>query len=175
MLGRVALVLLGTAGAAAACGGSDFQAHDAGVAGSGATAGAPDSTTGGTPDQVGGGNAGAPVVEGGAPGEAGAGGVAPLPPSIQIVQVSRTSVLGNVEPTLTLSKLPQAGNSLIVGITCFSDIDNCLIPAEGGVTDNQNNTYLLVKEGASIVSSDTHGSRPYLFIAENIPAPSGML
>ena len=89
-----------------------------------------------------------------------------------IVQTSRTSVVSNADPSLTLTTPPQAGNALIVGISCFSEVDNCLIP-DGGVADNQGNTYALVVEGASIVSSDTHGTRPYLFIAESIAAPTG--
>jgi hypothetical protein len=93
---------------------------------------------------------------------------------IEIVQASRVSLADVVDPTLTMSALPKAGNALIVGITCFSEVENCVIP-EGGVSDNQGNTYELVVEGDSIVSSGTHGSRPYLFIAENIGAPAGML
>lgn len=95
-------------------------------------------------------------------------------PGIEIVQASRVSLVDTVDPTLTMSALPKAGNALIVGVTCFSEVENCVIP-EGGVTDNQGNTYELVVEGDSIVSSSTHGSRPYLFIAENIGAPAGLL
>jgi hypothetical protein len=90
------------------------------------------------------------------------------------VQSSRTSIVDVIDPTLTLSAIPEAGNALIVGITCFTEVENCVIP-EGGVTDNQGNTYELVVEGDSIVSSSTHGSRPYIFIAENIAEPMGMV
>lgn len=121
---------------------------------------------GGSPEQ-----GGAPS-DGGAADAGGAGGTPPTAVPIVVVQASRTSIVSNADPSLTLSKAPLAGNALIVGISCFSDLDNCVIP-DGGVTDNQGNTYALVVEGASIVSSDTHGSRPYLFIAENIPAPTG--
>jgi hypothetical protein len=171
-----ALAALGSA-IAFACGGTAFEGtrsedvggaagHDSG------TGGEPDtgSSAGGAPPS----DAGSPAVSAGTPsdgGEAsgggGSGGAPPTPPSIAIVQKTRTGILGNADPTLTLTQPPAAGNALIVGVTCFSDLDNCVIP-EGGVTDNQGNQYRLVVEGASIVSSDTHGTRPYLFIAESV-------
>lgn len=96
------------------------------------------------------------------------------PASVFIVSASRTSTVANTDPSLTLSAVPSAGNALIVGITCFTEVDNCVIE-EAGVFDNQGNHYRLVVEGSSIVSSDTHGSRGYLFIAENISEPMGDL
>ena len=176
MLGR-GLLLVGVACAmAAACGGEDFaggEGGDAGEAHAGqrpAAAGSGASSSAGSATE-----AGAPA-QGGAPAEGGApsAGAPSQPPSIEIVQTSRTSIVANMDPSLTLMTAPSAGNALIVGITCFSDIENCYIP-EGGVSDNQGNAYALVIEGASIVSSDTHGSRGYLFIAENIAEPSGAL
>jgi len=131
---------------------------------------------GGEPGSAGPESSGGTSGQGGAAtdgGAAGAAGTASAPP-IAIVQTSRTGIIGNVDPTITLTAMPSAGNALIVGISCFSEVDNCLIP-DGGVTDNQGNSYALVVEGASIVSSDTHGSRGYLFIAENVAAPTGPL
>jgi hypothetical protein len=92
---------------------------------------------------------------------------------IVIVQATPTVLDGFSDvPEITLTTPPTAGNAVIVAMTCFSDIDYCTIP-EGGVTDNQGNTYTRVKEGESIVSTITHGARGYIFIAENIGAPSG--
>jgi hypothetical protein len=51
-------------------------------------------------------------------------------------------------------------------------VDNCTVPP-GGVSDNQANTYVRAFEGESVTSSVTHGARGYIFIAENISAPSG--
>jgi hypothetical protein len=87
---------------------------------------------------------------------------------IAIVRATQTKI-SPVEnaPTLTWSTVPAAGNAIIVGITCFSDIDNCTIPP-GGVTDNHGNVYQLAVEGSSIISQPTHGARGYIFIAENI-------
>lgn len=93
-------------------------------------------------------------------------------PRISIVQATSTQIVGNVDPTLSLQTPPAVGNAVIVGITCFSDIDNCTIPPTG-VTDNQNNTWLRVIEGNSIISSNTHGSRGYIFVAESIGPTSG--
>lgn len=137
-----------------------------GAAGDAAIVAAGGSSDGGAPSE-----AGAPI-SGGTDGGGAAAAGAPSAPSIEIVQVSRTGIVSPMDPSLTLSRLPSAGNALIVGISCFSEVDNCVIP-EGGVSDNQGNTYALVVEGASIVSSDTHGTRPYLFIAENIAEPTG--
>lgn len=178
MLSRL-WALAGLAGAiVGACTGTDFAGGGDGAAGDSASAGEPTggsagaNTSGGVPADT----AGSASVPMGEAGEGGAAGGAPgvPPPSIAIVQKTRTGIVGNADPSLTLTTPPTAGNALIVGITCFSEVDNCVIP-EGGVTDNQGNLYRLVIEGASIVSSDTHGSRPYLFITENIPAPTGPL
>lgn len=171
----------GVCALANACGGTDFHGGptDA-VAGDGHGGEMVATPNGGEPSVAGSLSNGGVMIQAGAPsdgGAAGAGGAVDTPPStapIVVVQSSRTSIVSNADPSLTLSTAPQAGSALIVGITCFSDVDNCIIP-DGGVTDNQGNTYALVVEGASIVSSDTHGSRPYLFIAENIPAPTGAL
>ena len=67
---------------------------------------------------------------------------------------------------------PSAGNAIIVGVTCFSEVDNCTVPTNG-VTDNQGNTYNRIAEGESMTSSTTHGARGYIFMAENIGTPSG--
>lgn len=158
---------------ALACGGDAFEGtrdpSSAGAGGDGPS----------TADPGGSSNGGSPGAAGASPhaGSAGEGGASTAgapnsAPQIEIVQVSRTSLVGNVEASLTLARAPSAGNALIVGISCFSEIDNCMIP-DGGVSDNHGNTYTLVIEGASIVSSDTHGTRPYLFIAEDISEPSG--
>lgn len=169
----------GVCALANACGGSDFHGGptDAAAAGDGHGGEMVTTPSGGAPGVAGSQAQGGSPAQGGTPsdgGAAGAGGAVDTPPStapIVVVQSSRTSIVSNADPSLTLSTMPQAGNALIVGITCFSDVDNCIIP-DGGVSDNQGNTYALVVEGASIVSSDTHGSRPYLFIAENISAPT---
>jgi hypothetical protein len=169
----------GVCALANACGGDDFHGGPVDAAGGDGHGGEMVTTpSGGDPGVAGSQSDGGMTEPGGAPNEggvAGAGGAGGAPPSsapIVVVQSSRTSIVTNADPSLTLSALPQAGNALIVGISCFSDLDNCIIP-DGGVTDNQGNTYALVVEGASIVSSDTHGSRPYLFIAQTIPAPTG--
>jgi hypothetical protein len=170
-------VLLGVGALVAACGEAAFVGVDdegsSGAASAGEGAGA--EASGGSSGAGSSHEAGAPS-SGGAESEAGAasGGAPATPPSIVIVQKTRTGIVGNADPSLTLPTVPATGNALIVGITCFSDFENCVIP-ESGVTDNQGNHYRLVIEGASIVSSDTHGSRPYLFIAESIAAPSGPL
>lgn len=175
MLGRVLLVTCAAGLVAAACGGRDFQGDEGESPGEGghggerpvpvAGAGAGGASTGGSASP------GGALGHAGADDAGGAGGVAYSTP-IVVVRESRISIVGNSDATLTLSMTPSAGNALIVGITCFTEVDNCVIE-EGGVTDNQNNLYRLVVEGSSIVSSDTHGSRGYLFIAENIPEPMG--
>src|SRR5262245_8975633 len=91
---------------------------------------------------------------------------------IRVVQATQTSISAGIDPTVSFQVPPVAGNAVIVGMTCFSEVDNCVVPPSG-VTDNQNNTYVRVIEGDSIVSSNTHGSRGYIFIAENIRAPNG--
>jgi hypothetical protein len=170
-------VVLGVGAAIAACGEAAFvgvgDEGSSGAASAGEGAGA--ETSGGSSSAGGSNDAGAPT-SGGSAAEAGAasGGAPAIPPSIVIVQKTRTGIVGNADPSLTLSAVPAPGNALIVGITCFSDFENCVIP-ESGVTDNQGNQYRLVIEGSSIVSSDTHGSRPYLFIAPSIATPSGPL
>jgi hypothetical protein len=179
MPNRAWVVAWGAGVLVAACGGAAFEASNDGSGGAGAGEGAGATNSGGAGHAGTAGEAGAPP-HGGSEGEMGgapssgasAGGAPATPPRIEIVQASRTSIVGNADPSLTLTELPAAGNALIVGISCFSDFENCNI-AEGGVTDNQGNTYALVVEGASIVSSDTHGTRPYLFIASSIGAPVG--
>jgi hypothetical protein len=94
--------------------------------------------------------------------------------AIEIVQATTTQTIANVDPSITFNAVPRTGNAIIVAMTCFSDIDNCSVPP-GGVTDNQNNTYLRVVEGSSIISQPTHGSRGYIFIAESIGTPTGNL
>lgn len=152
---------------AAACSGSEFTSDGSGgAAGSGgADAGG---GNGGGAGSGGASGAGA-SAGGGASGSSGAGGT----PAIIVVQ-STPIELDNASDVyaLTLTTPPTAGNAIIVGITCFSEVDNCTIP-DGGVADNQGNGYALVQQGASVVSSTTHGARPYLFIAENIGVPSG--
>lgn len=177
MLGRALLLTSAACIVVAACSGDDFAADNDASGGGQANAGEGSGAggSGAAPSAAGSLAMGGVVAHGGTPGEGGAGGSGGTPsppPSIEIVQTSRTSVVGNSDPSLTLAATPAAGNALLVGVTCFSDVDNCIIPP-GGVTDNQGNQYALVLEGPSIVSSDTHGSRGYLFIAENIPTPTG--
>lgn len=177
MLGRVLLLTCAAGLLAAACGGRDFQGDEGESAGEGGSGGEPPVAVAGAGS--GGASAGGSASPGGAPGHAGAeeaggaGGVVGSTP-IVVVRESRTSIVGNSDASMMLSMTPSAGNALIVGITCFTEVENCVIE-EGGVTDNQGNLYRLVVEGSSIVSSDTHGSRGYLFIAENIPEPMGQV
>jgi hypothetical protein len=180
MLNRTLLLSGVVAVIAVACGGGGFTGSDedpggAGDASAGEASGA-QSSGGSSAAGMGAVGGSTEPGEAGASSEAGAAsaGAPPMLPMIEIVQASRTSLVDNIDPSLTLSAVPEAGNALIVGITCFSEVENCVIP-EGGVTDNQGNTYELVAEGSSIVSSSTHGSRPYLFIAENIGEPVGMV
>ncbi len=95
--------------------------------------------------------------------------------SVPISIVNKTSLLqvSQQDPVGQLSPLPSAGNAIVVAIVCFSEVANCSIPMTGGVVDNQGNTYRQVVEGASITSSTTHGTRGYLYVAENIGAPVG--
>jgi len=179
-----ALVTTAGAFAAMACGGSEFETTGTGGAAGGGgssatggttsgggTAGTGGTTSGGGTAGTGGTTSGGGTAgTGGSAGAAGSGGSTG---SITVVQATPIAIdtVADV-PTITLGALPSAGNAIIVGISCFSEVDNCTIPA-GGVTDNQGNTYSLAKEGASVTSSTTHGARPYLFIAEAIAAPSG--
>jgi hypothetical protein len=95
------------------------------------------------------------------------------------VNVSSTMMTTTADiPTITLAFTPSAGNAIIVGITCHSTADgisagDCVIDP-GGVTDNQGNSYARIVQGLPILSS-AQGARPYIFIAENIGAPSGEL
>jgi hypothetical protein len=178
MLNRTLLLSGLGAVVAAACGGAGFEGNadgDAGEPSAGIGAGAQSSGGSSTAGMGAVGGSSEPG-EAGASTEAGAAsaGAPPMLPMIEIVQASRISLVANIDPTLTLSSVPAAGNALIVGVTCFSEVENCVIP-EGGVTDNQGNTYEMVVEGSSIISQPTHGSRPYLFIAENIAEPVGMV
>jgi len=91
---------------------------------------------------------------------------------ISIVGATPIQIVTGIDPALTLTPPPAAGNAVIVGITCFSEVDNCVIP-QGGVTDNQGNAYRRVVEGASIISSTTHGSRGYIFVAESVGPTNG--
>ncbi len=97
------------------------------------------------------------------------------PTGISVVQTSPIMITGfstKVDPTLALATHPAPGNAVIVGITCFSEVDNCTIPTTG-VTDSKGNTWLRVIEGVSIESSTTHGARGYIFIAPNIAPGTG--
>lgn len=89
-----------------------------------------------------------------------------------MVQATPTLLSDEDVPSHEFSAAPSAGNAIIVGITGFSEVDNFTV-APGGVNDNQGNSYTRVFEGESVVSSTTHGVRGYIFIAENISAPSG--
>jgi len=104
------------------------------------------------------------------------------PGPITIVQASPLKL--TMSPTqasdITLSTAPQAGNAIIVGVTCISDhgVDtdagmngDCLLSA-GTVTDNQSNTYTQVVQGSPIKSSQ-QAARGYIFVAQPIAAPSG--
>jgi hypothetical protein len=93
-------------------------------------------------------------------------------PAIVIAQSTPTSVATEEVPTLTLPSAPSEGNAIIVGISCISDYQaDCVIP-NGGVTDNQGNSYTRVLQSQPIQSSAQAG-RGYVFIAEEIGAPSG--
>jgi hypothetical protein len=77
-------------------------------------------------------------------------------------------------PTLALDPSPSAGNAIIVGVTCISDyLGDCTIPS-GGVTDNAANTYVRVVQSEPIRSS-AQAARGYVFIAQDVVAPSGPL
>ena len=181
-------------GGAGGSGGSGLTGGGAGASGSSASGGGGTSAGGGS-----GGTAG----DGGTPGGGGAGGIAGSggtssgggagdsgadasvdagPPPIVVVQAStiKLSMAPAATSNLTLPALPSAGNSIIVGVTCISDygvsVDaglagDCIL-SNGSVTDNHGNTYDQVAQGASIKSSQ-QGARGYIFIAENIGAPSG--
>jgi len=84
-------------------------------------------------------------------------------------------MLGTDEiPTLTLDPPPSAGNAIIVGVTCISDhLGDCTIP-DGGVTDNHANTYARIVQSEPIRSS-AQAARGYIFIAQDVVAPSGPL
>lgn len=172
------------------CGESDFedmQPDGAAGGGAGGSAG-----SGGGSGAVGGaggsggasgssaGSAGTAGVAGlaGASGAGGDAGVDASPDgsggstAITIVQASPTHPTDDDVPTLTLLSAPSAGNAIIVGITCQSDHQgDCIIPI-GGVTDNQGNLYTRIVQSEPIPSS-SQAARGYIFIAEDIGAPSG--
>ncbi len=142
----VAMGLLGVG-----CGGSEFEASGTG----------------------GGGASGGSAGSGGVAGSTATGGSGGGPVALSVVQATPTLLDGTAEtPSTTMPAAPAAGNAIIVGLNCFSEVDNCTVP-EGGVTDNQGNTYVRVMGSDSITSSTTHGVRGYIFIAENIAAASG--
>ena len=192
-----------------ACGGEEFS-DDA--KNSGGTGGATGGTGGGSGGSVGGtggsaagsggvaGTGGATGGAGGAGGSAGADGSAgdatvdgstdaasdAGPPPIVVVQASplKLSMPGELTSTITFATAPNAGNSIIVGITCVSDHGvimndagtgatqngDCLVPT-GSVTDNHGNSYAQVVQGSPIKSSH-QAARGYIFIAETITVPS---
>lgn len=97
------------------------------------------------------------------------------PVGISVVQSTDTVIVGfamKVDPTVSFATHPAAGNAVILGVSCFSEVDNCTIPTSG-VTDSKGNTWLRVIEGVSIESSVTHGARGYIFIAPNIAPTTG--
>lgn len=154
-----------------ACGGSEFESDKSasgGSAGSGGTA-----ATGGSGGATGGTSSGGAAGSGGSSGtggDAGAttggtGGGGPVPISI----VNASEVVQTITlpaPTVQLTPAPTSGNAIIVGITMQTTDDACTI-SEGGVFDNNGNTYVRIIEGEPITSSE-QGARPYIFIAENI-------
>lgn len=94
--------------------------------------------------------------------------------AVPIAIVNQTSPLfaSTGDPSADLNPSPTPGNAVIVVVTCFSEVDNCSIPTNG-VTDNQGNTYRRIVEGASIISTTTHGTRGYIFIADSVVAGPG--
>lgn len=91
---------------------------------------------------------------------------------IRIENATSTIVTVGADPASTITPTPTPGNAVIVAITCFSEVDQCTIPATG-VTDNQGNTYRRVVEGSSITSQPGHGARGYIFIAESVGPSTG--
>lgn len=91
---------------------------------------------------------------------------------IRIENATLTIVTTGADPVSTITPTPTPGNAVIVAITCFSEVDQCTIPATG-VTDNQGNTYRRVIEGSAITSQPGHGSRGYIFIAESVGPSTG--
>ncbi len=153
----------------AACSGSEFEAGSAGAAGSAGVSagGGAGAGNGGSAGQGGGAGAGS---GGSAPdaGVGGAGGVAPL----AVVRASETVLSDDEVPTLTLDPTPQAGNAIIVGVTCISDYEGDCIIGASGVSDSHGNAYTRVVQGEPITSSQ-QAARGYIFIAENISIASG--
>lgn len=72
----------------------------------------------------------------------------------------------------SLTSLPDAGNAILV-FASFTGVDEAAgILARSGsvVTDNQGNSYTLVKYGTSARTNDIHS---YIFMAKNIGTPTG--
>lgn len=172
LLGAVA-VAVGLMG----CGGDEFANSNSG--GAGGSAGSGGSSSGGTGGGGTGGSAGSAGAAGGGgaagvdSGAGGTGGTAAL----AVVQASpiKLSML-DAAANVSLPSPPSAGNAIIVGITCLGSHQvqgqgDCII-APGGVTDNQGNTYTLIVQG-EVIPSSYQGARGYIFIAENISAPTG--
>jgi hypothetical protein len=200
---RLFLAAAALAFAAHGCGGSAFSdsvpsqpgadageagAHDASAGGGAGQAGSAGAGTGGAAGGAAGGGAGeAGSSVGGSPPDAGppdsgeldAASDAALdagPSPIQVVQTSPLKLSQATEPVSTGSMLalPKAGNAIIVGISCISDVGftdaggmgDCTL-ADGNVTDTDNNAYARVLQSEPIKSS-TAAARGYLFVAGNI-------
>jgi hypothetical protein len=149
------------ASADAGTGGGADASSDAASGGNGGSGGG----SGGSAGNAGSGGTGGSA---GGSGSAGAGGSGP----ILIVNASTTTVSTVDVPTVTLTPSPSAGNSIIVGVSCMTSMDQDCVLTEANVFDNQGNDYALVIQGAAILSSQ-QGARPYLFIAQNIGFPNG--
>lgn len=156
-----------------ACGGSEFESDkgssggSAGNGGTSATGGTGGATSGGGNSSGGSAGSGNTVGTGGAAGAVtgGTGGGGPVP--ISIVNTSDTvETITLLAPTLTLTPAPTSGNAIIVGITMQTTDDGCTI-SEGGVFDNNGNTYARLIEG-EVITSSAQGARSFIFIAENI-------
>jgi hypothetical protein len=161
----------GGSGGSGAIAGSGGSGAIAGSGGSGAIAG-----SGGSAGSDAGGDASDGAAGDGAAGDAGGDASdASGPPPIVIVQAGSLAEGSADTLTLSLGATPKAGNAIIVGVTCISDFSgDCVLPASGGVTDNQGNTYARIVQGEAIKSS-SQGARGYVFIAESIGTPSGAL
>jgi hypothetical protein len=171
----------------AGCGGSEFEGSGAPGGSGGTSGGAPGGSGGagtggvsGSSGSAGAVGSGGSAASGGASG-AGAGSDAGPDaaadasggaPPLAVVRASETLLSTEDVPTLTFEPAPNAGNSIIVGVTCISDhLADCNIPT-GGVSDNHGNSYTRAVQSEPIRSS-SQAARGYIFVAQNVVAPSG--
>jgi len=75
---------------------------------------------------------------------------------------------GASSQSVTFTTLPSAADTILVGVATWDWGTSNLQPTS--VTDNQGNTYFLVK---SEISNRYYGTGGYIYAAYNIPAPSG--